>query len=180
MFIMSTHRRRLAPPRADSLASEAVHLAACDDRRTRHGSRERPHDDTRDYCRQLRLARGPPRAWAGTKAYHRGDQRCVGQQHVGARAKQLGRARKSASSEPEERNSAAARLDIAKPRLFEEPYICERLQNTLSIIPAKSDERDYRHATWLARRTAVAWKRTRTHHEAGGTCVEQQYARTRA
>jgi len=70
MFITSTHRRGLAPPRADSLASEPVHLAACDNRRPRHGSCERRHDYARDYCRQTGLARGSVRAWTRTRAYH--------------------------------------------------------------------------------------------------------------
>jgi hypothetical protein len=175
----STHRRRLASPRGDSRASETVRLAACGDHRPRHGSRERRHDDVRDFRHQKRLARGPAGAWARTRAYHRGDKTCVGQQNVGPRAKRLGRGRELASSELEEKHSAAARLDIAKPRLLEKPDICKRLQGTFSSISAKSDEQDYRNATWLARRTAIAWSSTRTHHEVGGTCVGQEYAGTR-
>jgi hypothetical protein len=83
-FITSAHPRGLASARADSPTPESIHLAACADHRLRHGSRERRHDDAQDSLHQTRLARGPERALAGAGTYHRGDQTCVGQQHVGA------------------------------------------------------------------------------------------------
>jgi len=84
---------------ADSAACKAVDSAACEDHRPPHGSRRERHDDTRDHRCATRLARGPTRAWARSGACHQAVRTCVGQQHLGARAKRFRRTRESAGDD---------------------------------------------------------------------------------